>query len=194
MNLKDVFQWVDKVMKSLHSAWAWSLEKGSRVRDRSWNLLLENDEHNFKYTIFIWSIIHTHLRKIEEREREKLRESSITDFPHVSITHLDTTLLLDFSWNKISDNLIEELSFTLLATFLDGVCSNRRTRKKWDVTFSVFPYATIKIITLILLKEPSNVKGLTPLAQATRLEYWETICFQKTSFLINLALLLRQRL
>lgn len=111
MNLKDVFQWVDTVMKSLHSAWDQSLEKGSRVRDRSWNLLLENDEHNFKYNIFIWSIIHSRLTKLKRKreserergERDKLRESSITNFPHVSITHLDTTLLFDFSWNEISD-------------------------------------------------------------------------------------------
>lgn len=49
----------------------------------------------------------------------------------------------------------------LLAIFLEGVCSNRRTREKWAVTFSAFQPQTIKIITQILLKEPRNVEALT---------------------------------
>lgn len=58
---------------------------------------------------------------------------------HISITHLDTTLLLHIPWNKISAIPTGELLLSLLATYLEGVYSNWRTKERWALPFSLSP-------------------------------------------------------
>lgn len=87
MDLKNVFQWVDKVSKSLPSAWTQSFGKGRRIKDSSWNLLPENAEYNFKYTFLIWNVIDAHFWK--NAREGKIKENKT----HFAITHLDATLL-----------------------------------------------------------------------------------------------------
>lgn len=115
-NLKNVFEWVDKVLKSLHFAWVQSFGRRSRVRDRNWHLLLENTECNFKYNVFlIWNVIHAHVRKTAKERKIHKRKLRKHVFP---IINLAITLLPDFLWNKISDIPIGELSLTSLATYI----------------------------------------------------------------------------
>lgn len=86
----NVFKWVDKVLKSLHSK---SFGKRSIVRCRSWKLLLENAELNFKYTVFLFELwFALILEKLQNKDIQKKIKKA-----HVSIIYLDVTLLFDFS-------------------------------------------------------------------------------------------------
>lgn len=85
-NLKNVFEWVHKVLKSLYFVWIQSFGKRSRVRDRNWHLLPENTECNFKYNVFlIWNVIHAHVRKTAKERKIRNRKLRKHIFPIINL-------------------------------------------------------------------------------------------------------------